>query len=167
MELVCIVAVSQNGVIGKDQDLPWKLRDDLRRFKEITMGAPLIMGRKNHESIGRALPGRPNLVISRNPDVKVFGDAMLCPSLESALHWCILGEYPRAFLIGGGQIYKDGLDYCDRLVLTEVLADIQGDVHFHWNPAEWKELRSETKEADEWNQYPVRYREFERIASLG
>lgn len=165
MELVCIVAVAQNGVIGRDQDLPWRQQDDLRRFKQITMGAPLLMGRKNHESIGRCLPGRENLVISRNYEYKGLDGAIVCPTLESALHWCLLAEVPRAFLIGGGQLYAEGLDYCDRLILTEIMADVEGDVFFQWDPSQWKEVRCEEYPADEKNQYPVRYRELERIAS--
>jgi dihydrofolate reductase len=163
MELVCIVAVASNGVIGKDNSLPWKLKEDLRRFKEITMGAPLIMGRKNHESIGRALPGRPNLVLSRNDAYQPMGDAILCPSLDAALSWCLLQGFPRAFLIGGSDVYAEGLDYCDRLVLTEVCAEVDGDAFFQYEPEQWREVRREVYPASEFDQYPVVFRELERV----
>jgi len=122
-----VVAYSRNRVIGRDNDLPWRLPGDLAHFKRVTMGTPIIMGRKTWESLGRPLPGRLNVVISRNAAYPVQG-ATLCGSLEEALQAC--GDAPRACIIGGEQLFRDALPLVDEIVATEIHADIEGDTFF-------------------------------------
>ena len=134
-----IVARSRNHVIGRDNQMPWKISADLQFFKRITMGHPVIMGRKTWESIGRPLPGRRNIVISRNPDLQLTG-AELAGSLDEALNR--LSEFPRVFLIGGEQLFTQGFVKADRLYLTEIDIDVEGgDTFFEVpNPSEWQEV---------------------------
>ena len=122
-----VVAVSRNGVIGREGGLPWHISSDLKRFKEITMGKPVIMGRKTWESIRRPLPGRRNIVVSRNPEFKAEG-AETFTSLEDAIDACSGVE--KAFIIGGAQIYDEALMYVDKLIITEVDLEIDGDAFF-------------------------------------
>ena len=125
--LTLIVARARNGVIGRDNTLPWRLPEDLAHFKRTTMGAPVIMGRKTWESIGRPLPGRRNIVVSRNAQLRLDG-AETASSLEDALRLCVGVE--QVFLIGGAQLYAEALPSADRLIVTEIDADIAGDAHF-------------------------------------
>ncbi len=129
-----IAAVSKNGVIGQDQKLPWNLPEDLKRFKEITYGAPVILGRKTYESIGRLLPGRKNIIVTRSQD-RLVPDAWLASSLEQALE--LAGDVPEVFVLGGGEIYRLALPIADRLYITEVDVRITGDTTF----PDWPELR--------------------------
>jgi dihydrofolate reductase len=129
-----IAAVSKNGVIGHDQKLPWNLPEDLKRFKEITYGAPVIMGRKTFESIGRLLPGRKNVIITRSKD-RLIPDAWLAGSLEQAIE--LAGDASEIFILGGGEIYRLALPIADRLYITEVDVRIEGDTTF----PEWPALR--------------------------
>ena len=134
-----IVARSRNHVIGRDNQMPWKISADLQFFKRITMGHPVIMGRKTWESIGRPLPGRRNIVVSRNPDLQLTG-AELAGSLDEALNR--LSEFPRVFVIGGEQLFRQGFKKADCLYLTEIDIDVEGgDTFFEVpNPSEWKEV---------------------------
>lgn len=123
-----VVAVSENAVIGRDGDMPWKLSTDLKRFKALTMGKPVVMGRKTWDSIGRPLPGRSNIVISRRSDFLPEG-ATLVSSLEAAL------DTARAFgpeicIIGGGEIYRQSMDLTDVIHLTRVESVIEGDTRY-------------------------------------
>lgn len=122
-----VVAYASNRVIGRDNDLPWKLPGDLAHFKRVTMGCPIIMGRKTWESLGRPLPGRLNVVISRNPHYIAEG-AVLCASVKDALRAC--GHTPRACIIGGEQLFRDALPLVDEIIATEIHADIEGDTFF-------------------------------------
>lgn len=132
-----VVAYARNRVIGRDNELPWRLPGDLAHFKRVTMGSPIIMGRKTWESLGRPLPGRLNVVISRNPAYQATG-ATLCSSLAEALHAC--ADAPRACIIGGEQLFREALAEVDEIIATEIHADIEGDTYF---PAlldcEWEE----------------------------
>jgi dihydrofolate reductase len=134
-----IVARSKNHVIGRDNQMPWKISADLQFFKRVTMGHPVIMGRKTWESIGRPLPGRRNIVVSRNPDLTLSG-AELAGSLDEALNR--LSESPRVFVIGGEQLFKQAFDKADRLYITEIDIDINdGDTFFEVpNESSWKEV---------------------------
>lgn len=133
--LTLIVARARNGVIGRDNTLPWRLPEDLAHFKRTTMGAPVIMGRKTWESIGRPLPGRRNIVVSRNPELRLDG-AEIASSLEDALRLCVGVE--QAFLIGGAQLYAEALPSADRLIVTEIDAEFEGDAHFpEIDPQRW------------------------------
>jgi dihydrofolate reductase len=133
MKLCLIVAVSRNGVIGRDNQLPWHLPEDLKFFKSVTMGKPILMGRKTFESIGRPLPGRTNIVISRDPQWHSAG-VEVAQSLEAALQQgreaCHAAGAEEIMVIGGEQIYRMALPLADRLYLTQVDAEIEGDAYF-------------------------------------
>ena len=133
-----IVARSRNHVIGRDNQMPWKISADLQFFKRVTMGYPVIMGRKTWESIGRPLPGRRNIVVSRNPDLQLIGGEV-AQSLDAAL--TLLKDSPRVFVIGGEQLFKQAFTKADRLYITEIAIDINdGDTFFEIpNPADWRE----------------------------
>jgi dihydrofolate reductase len=134
-----IVARSSNYVIGKDNQMPWKISADLQFFKKVTMGHPVIMGRKTWESIGRPLPGRRNIVVSRNTELQLTG-AEVVNSLDAAL--ATLSEFPRVFVIGGEQLFTQAFPMADRLFITEIDIDIDGgDTFFEVpNPSDWKEV---------------------------
>ncbi len=157
MIISLIVAVSRNGVIGMDNQLPWHLPDDLRYFKSVTMGKPLIMGRKTHESIGRPLPGRANIVLTRDlqwtaDGVVVVND--LHAAIAAAKSACDDSNVDEVMIIGGEQIYKMTLDTAHRLYLTEVDADVEGDAYF---PAvdtqQWHKSREQLPENTEAYRY--------------
>lgn len=132
-----IVAYSTNRAIGKDNTLPWRLKGDLAHFKRTTMGCPIIMGRNTWESLGRPLPGRQNMVISRNPDLVADG-ATVCHSLAAAVDEC--AGSTAVFVIGGAQIYRQALDMADEVIATEVHAHIDGDAFFPPLPdGQWAE----------------------------
>ena len=124
-----IAAVSENGVIGKDGGLPWKISADLKRFKELTMGLPIIMGRKTFESIGRALPGRTNIVITRDLNYQATG-CTVAGSLEQAIKKAEKTGSNEVFIIGGGEIYRAAIKIADTLYLTLVHATVSGDTFF-------------------------------------
>ena len=143
-----IVARSRNHVIGKDNQMPWKISADLQIFKKVTMGHPVIMGRKTWESIGRPLPGRRNIVVSRNTDLKLAG-AEVVNSLDMAIN--TLNEFPRVFVIGGEQLFTQAFPKADRLYITEIDIDIEGGDTFFAipNESEWKEVeRTPASEGD-------------------
>ncbi|PKO83841.1 MAG: dihydrofolate reductase [Betaproteobacteria bacterium HGW-Betaproteobacteria-11] len=145
--LVILAAVAANRVIGANNTLPWRLPDDLKRFKALTLGHPVIMGRKTWQSLGRALPGRHNIVITRQPDFAAPG-ATRVASLDTALAACD-GE-ATAFVIGGAEIYVLALPLADRLELTEIHAEIEGDAWFPpLDPAAWREVAREPRRSAE------------------
>ncbi|MEJ5081963.1 MULTISPECIES: dihydrofolate reductase [unclassified Ochrobactrum] len=164
--LSIVVAASENNVIGRDNDMPWKLSTDLKRFKAITLGKPVIMGRKTWESIGRPLPGRPNLIVTRDVAFKADG-ATIVSSLDAAIE---LGRELAAELgvdevciIGGGKIYAQALPFADRVHLTRVLATIDGDTFFPEIDSEiWQEVSSEEVPAGEKDSHPTRYIRYDR-----
>lgn len=126
-QLALIVAHAQNGTIGLGGNMPWHLPEDLKHFKEVTMGHPVIMGRVTHESIGRPLPGRTNIVISRRTDYNAEG-CLTAQSLQQAIEMLPDGEL--AFIIGGAQIYAEALPLVDRCWITEIQAEYPGDAFF-------------------------------------
>lgn len=134
-----IVARSRNHVIGRDNQMPWKISADLQFFKRVTMGHPVIMGRKTWESIRRPLPGRRNIVVSRNASYPINGGELV-GSLDEALKK--LSEFSRVFVIGGEQLFMQAFDMADRLYITEIDLDIEGgDTFFDVpNPSAWKEV---------------------------
>jgi dihydrofolate reductase len=146
--LTLIVARARNGVIGRDGRLPWRLPEDLAFFKRTTMGHPIVMGRRTWESIGRPLPGRRNIVVSRQAGFAVAG-AEVAASLAEALRLCEGGG--EVFVIGGAQLYAEALPRADRLIVTEVDADFEGDTHWPApDPAHWREsAREHLPPADE------------------
>lgn len=142
-----IVARSRNHVIGNNNQIPWKISADLQFFKKITMGFPIVMGRKTWESIGRPLPGRQNVVISRNPQLQLKG-ADLASSLEDALD--LLAGHEKIFLIGGQQLFEQAFPLAKELFVTEIDIEVKGDTFFEiLNPDEWKEVeRIQASEGD-------------------
>jgi dihydrofolate reductase len=149
-----VVAMSRNGVIGRDNRLPWKLPKDLAYFKRVTLGHPVIMGRRTWESIGRALPGRRNIVVTRNARLAAPG-ATVVTSLDEA--WKAAGDAAEVSIIGGTSIFREALPLADRIHLTEVDAVIEGDTHFpEFDRGEWSEQEVERHPADERHEYPFR-----------
>ncbi len=140
--LSIIVAVARNRVIGVNNTLPWHLPEDLKRFRALTMGHHIIMGRKTYESLGRLLPGRTTVIVSRSKDYAVPG-ALVADSLRVALALCE-GD-PEVFVIGGAQLYREALPVANRLYLTEIDAAFDGDAYFPgYDRSRWRETSSET-----------------------
>lgn len=152
MKISMIAAMARNNVIGKDNDMPWHLPDDLKFFKSKTVGKPVIMGRKTFESIGsRPLPNRPNLVISRNTELVCEG-AVVFGSVDEAL--ASLAGVEEVIIMGGGQLYTQMLPRADRLYLTMIDAEIDGDTFFpKWQELAWKTLGTVRHEVDERHAY--------------
>lgn len=163
MSISAIVAASQNGVIGNKGEIPWYLPADLVHFKQTTMGHPILMGRKTHESIGRALPGRTNIVITRNADYKAKG-CIVVGSLESAIKEAKKApDNEEIFIIGGAEIYKLAMPLINKLYLTKVHATIEGDKFFEYDVKEWKEISREEYQADDKNKYAYDFTVLERL----
>lgn len=164
MKVSMIVAAAQNGVIGRNNELPWRLPEDLKYFKSVTMGKPVIMGRKTHESIGRPLPGRLNVVISRQPRASDDPNLRWVDSIEAALA-LVRREQPQAaevIIMGGEEIYRQSLPLADRIYLTRVAADVDGDAFFPaLDDAHWR-LSRERPGADT-EPYSYVFQEFERV----
>jgi dihydrofolate reductase len=161
MQTSLIVAASENGVIGRDNAIPWHLPDDLAFFRQTTEGHPIIMGRKNHESIGKALPNRQNIVITRQKDYKAEGCDVV-GSLEEALTMAKRDDTDEIFVIGGGEVYKQALSFADRVYLTRVHAEIEGDVFFPDLDDGWVEVARERHESDEKHAYAFTILTFDR-----
>ena len=167
MKISAIVAVGNNNVIGKDNDLPWYLPADLKYFKKTTLGKHLIMGRKCYESIGRPLPKRTNIVVTRNLFFTGTG-LLVAHSIDEALQLAADDGAKEVMILGGGEIYAQSMDRWDRLYLTEVDVDVpDGDTFFPaLHAAEW-ELCSETAHApDDKNPYAYRFLVYDRIGNL-
>ncbi|PQO33094.1 dihydrofolate reductase [Blastopirellula marina] len=162
MRISLIVAASQDWVIGRDGDMPWRLSSDLKRFKSLTMGHPMIMGRKTYESIGRLLPGRTTIILTRDPNYVVEG-AEIAHTVGEAIAACEAAD--EAFVVGGAEIYTALLPWATRLYLTKVHALIpDGDTHFPLvNFNEWELESSEEIPADEKNLYPTRFEVWDRL----
>ena len=156
-----LVAVSRNGIIGRDGDMPWRLSSDLKRFKAMTLGKPVIMGRKTFQSIGKPLPGRPNVVISRDPafsaeDVKTVHS--LSEAIDVARRLAAESGVDEICVIGGGEIYRQAINLSDRLLITHVEADVEGDTSFPTvDPALWQVESELTLPAGEKDTYPTRF----------
>ena len=158
-EIILIAAVARNGVIGRDNALPWRLKSDLVHFKATTTGHPVLMGRKTWESLGRPLPGRRNLVVTRAAGYTAPG-AEVFDSPEAALAATAGGK---VFVIGGAEIYRQLLDRADALNLTEVDATVTGDAFFpDFSRTRFIETHRESHGADEHNQFPYAFVEYRR-----
>ena len=161
MVLSIIVAAAENNVIGRDNGLVWRLSADLKRFKALTTGHTILMGRKTYESVGKALPNRRNIVISRNPDYRAEGCEVV-RGVEEALE-LTKGE-DEVFVTGGGTIYKELWDKADRLYLTVVHQECEGDTVIPpVDPGKWKEVSREEHQADEKNECDYTFINYERI----
>ncbi|UDL04314.1 type 3 dihydrofolate reductase [Marinobacter sp. CA1] len=170
MRTALIVAMARNRVIGRNNALPWYLPGDLRYFKQATMGKPIIMGRKTWESIGRPLPGRLNVVISRNPQwsapegiptVRSLAEALVKAEAQAELEG---GD--EVMVIGGGQIYAEALPQVDRMYITQVHADVEGDAWFpevDWD--QWEEIGREDFSASDNNPYDYSFVVYQRLRS--
>lgn len=162
MRLSIIVAVADNGVIGRDNDLPWRLSADLQRFKTLTMGHHLLMGRKTFASLGRALPGRTMVVISRGQPSLPAG-VRLAHSLDEAVEMARSNGDDEAFVAGGAEIYAQALPTADRLYLTRVHTSCEGDTLFPaWEQDEWRQVSREDRPADDRNAHPYSFLVYER-----
>ena len=146
--------MARNRVIGRDNALPWRLPADLAYFKRVTMGHPVIMGRRTFESIGKPLPGRLNIVVSRNPGFRAPGCTVVA-SLDEA--WTVAGDVAEVCVIGGTSIFAEALPAADRIHLTEVDAEVPGDTWFpQFDRGEWTEREVERHAPDDRHAYPFR-----------
>lgn len=160
MTISLVVAASTNNVIGSDGGLPWHLPDDLRHFKRLTTGKPVVMGRRTFESIGRPLPDRRNIVMTRDPGFVARGCDVVS-SVREALD--LVSDAEEVMIIGGGQVYRDFLSHADRIYLTRVQADVEGDTHFpDIDEAGWRRVSSESHAIDEKHAYAFDVMVFER-----
>ncbi|OWV08983.1 dihydrofolate reductase [Fibrobacter sp. UWH1] len=161
MLISAIVAVSENNVIGRDGHLPWHLSADLKRFKAITTGHSIILGRKNYDDIGRPLPNRTNYVLTRNPEFAAPG-CVVCGDLESAIKAAEAAGEEECFIIGGAAIYNAAMPLTKKLYLTRVHANVDGDVFFpDWGEG-WRKVSSEDFPADEKNDFVTTFEVWER-----
>lgn len=149
MQISIIVAAAENGAIGKDNQLLWRLPDDLKRFKQLTLGHPMIMGRKTFESIGKPLPGRTSIVVTRNADF-AFEGVIVAHSLEDALQKAREIDQEEICIVGGGDIYEQSQAIATRIYLTLVHTRTDGDTFFKINaPDSWQEAERIVHESDE------------------
>lgn len=164
MKISLIVAAAQNNVIGRNNDLPWKLPDDMKHFVNKTKGHHILTGRKNFESFGKVLPNRPNLIVTRDPSYTQDG-AHVFPSILEAINFAKTNGENELMIIGGGEIYKQCLAIAECIYLTRVDAEIEGDTFF---PAlreeEWKMVKNISHPADDRHAYSFSFQEFQRIA---
>jgi dihydrofolate reductase len=161
--LTLIAALARNRVIGCNNRLPWRLPADLRFFKQMTLGKPLLMGRRTWESIGHPLPGREMIILSGNPGYFAPG-CVVAPSLDAALREA--GTASEIMVIGGALLYAQTLPLADRLYLTQVDAEIAGDAWFpQWEPQDWRLDWEENHPADAQHAWPYRFQRWQRIRS--
>lgn len=158
MKISIIVAASENNIIGKDNDMPWRLSADLKRFKKLTMGHHIIMGRKTFESIGKPLPGRTSVIITRNKDYKQEG-CIIVHSLDEAME---VVKDDEVFVIGGGEIYNMAFESADKLYLTRVHVSLDGDTSIPVVDEKWKEIEREDFSKDEKNQFDYSFIDYVR-----
>ena len=163
MMLSIIAAVAENGMIGRGGELPWRLSADLKRFKSLTMGHAVIMGRKTWESIGRPLPGRRMIVVTRQPDYTADG-AEVAGDLPAACGLAEKAGDDEAFIIGGGEIYRQALPLAHRLHITRVHAKVDGDAYFpKVDLNQWRLIDSEHHPADAKNEHSHTFETYERV----
>jgi dihydrofolate reductase len=161
MKISLVVAMGAGRVIGRGNQLPWHLPADLRHFRKLTTGKPIIMGRKTHESIGRPLPERTNIVVTRNAAYRAPG-CLVVHSLEEALQ--AVAQHEEAMVIGGAQLYRQALPGADSLYITLIRHEFAGDTFFpELNAAEWREIGRTDCEADDKNPWPYSFIHLQRI----
>ncbi len=166
VRVVLVAAVARNGIIGANGGLPWRLSSDLKRFKALTWGRPLVMGRKTFESIGRALPGRETIVVTRDPGFAA-ADVLIAHSLQAGLE--LAAKRARAMgaddiiIGGGGEIYAQTIDRASRLFITEVALDAEGEARFPpIEPEQWREVGRETGERGPYDEADFVFVDYER-----
>lgn len=163
MLVSAIVAVANNHIIGKDNDIPWYLPADLKYFKEKTLNHHIIMGRKCFDSIGKPLPKRTNIIVSRNPFL-ISSNCTIARSIEEALEVAYDNQETEAFIIGGGEIYRQSMEFWDKIYLTEVAVEVQGDITFpEIDRAVWQLISEVRHTKDEKNEWDYTFKVFERI----
>lgn len=163
MIVALVAAMDRSGVIGRDGCLPWHLPADLRHFKRLTLGKPIIMGRRTWESLGRPLPGRENIVVSTTLDADEPG-CVVTRGLEQAL--AAASRHPEAMVIGGAALYAQALQVAGRMYLTHIDGDFPGDTFFpRYDPGVWRETAAEVRPADRDNPYACRFVTLERVRS--
>jgi len=141
VKIAVIVALCEDGTIGDKGKIPWHIGDDLKRFKRLTMGHPIIMGRKTYESIGKPLPGRTNIVLTRSPDFAAPPEVLKFGGLAAALDHCRQQHEELVFAIGGGEVYRLALPLADKLFVTEVHQRVSGDTKFpNYDRSQWQEV---------------------------
>jgi dihydrofolate reductase len=162
--ITLIAAMGRDRSIGLDGKLPWHLPGELRHFKQVTMGKPIVMGRKTWQSIGRALPGRQNIVISRTASLNAEG----CQVAATLVQAVGMAQGSEVMIIGGGQVYAEAMPYADRMLLTLVECEPEADTWFPaWRASEWREVSSRSQRADDSNAYGYRVVEWVRRAAAG
>lgn len=166
-KIVIVVAMAENGVIGRDGDMPWKLSTDLKRFKALTLGKPLVMGRKTFESVGgKPLPGRPHVIVSRGPAIEMPGvetAGSLEEGLSRAKAIATAAGVDAVCVAGGGEIYRQALPFADELHVTHVEAEMDGDTVFPAiDPAAFEKIEETNVPAGEKDNFPTRYTVYRR-----
>jgi dihydrofolate reductase len=158
-----LVAASENDVIGKDNTIPWHLPNDFKYFKNLTWAMPVIMGRKTFESMGKVLPGRFNIVITKQPDWKQEG-VITAQSIDEAIEKAKETDCKEAFIIGGGEVFKQSMNITDKIYLTRVHTKIDGDVLYpELDTATWKMTTEDPHETDEKHKYSYTFQTWEKI----
>ena len=166
MKISIIVAKSLNNVIGKDNQLIWRLSSDMKLFKSKTTGHPIIMGRKTYESMGKPLPNRTSIVITRNKDFQLPEGHYVVHSLEESIQLCISRKFDQVFIIGGAEIYQQALNICDELLVTEINSLLEGDAFFpEIDPEIWEKLSEIHFQKDEKNDYDFNFVTYKKIHS--
>ena len=164
MKLSILVALSKNGVIGRGGGLPWRLPDELQYVKRLTMGHCLLMGRKTYESIGRPLPGRTSIVVSRNARYQPHPEVVVVPNLATGIDAAAKRGETELFIFGGESVYAEALPGTDRLYLTRVHTELDGDAHFpQFDPGDWRRTSEEFHEKDSRHLHAFSYEVFDRI----
>src|SRR5688572_18992255 len=162
MIISLLVAADENNVIGKDNKLPWHLPNDLKYFKNLTWGMPILMGRKTFDSIGKPLPGRKSIVITRNTEWKQE-NVDVVHSIEDAINLAKQNDIKEIFVIGGAEIFKTSFDKADRIYLTRIHYQVEGDVYFpSIDVDKWKLVKAKRAEVDEKNAYAHTFQIWER-----
>ena len=167
MTISIIAIVAANGVIGRDNAMPWHMSTDLKRFKALTMGHHMIMGRKTFDSIGRrALPGRPHIIVTRH-DLS-FDGVQIAHSVDEALAVAVAAGDNEPFICGGAEIYRQSLHRATRMYITQIHAEVEGDTFFPEfdDVNEWKLVDREDFEADAKNEYPFSFLTYERVGRI-
>ncbi len=162
MKLSILVAVSENGVIGREGELPWRLPDELQYVKRTTMGHTLLMGRKTYESIGKPLPGRTSIVVSRRADYAPHPDVIVVEGFARGVELARERGETECFVFGGESLYREALPDADRLYITRVHAEVEGDARFPvFDESAWKLVSEEAHEADERHAHAFSFRVYE------
>ena len=149
MKIIIISAIAKNRIIGRSNgEMPWHVKEEFQHFKKTTLGLPVIMGRKTFKTLGKPLKGRENIIVTRNKDFKVdFNEIKIFNSLEESISYCESEDYKKAFIIGGGEIYRQALLIADEMILSYMKFEANGDVLFpQFNKESWEQVSSEDRE---------------------